>query len=34
MPLIPALERQVQAGLWEFQASMVYILGSRTAWMV
>ena len=31
MPLIPALRRQRQADLCEFEASLVYIASSRTA---
>ena len=30
MPLIPALGRQRQVGLCEFEASLVYIVSSRT----
>ena len=30
MPLIPALRRQRQAGLSEFEARLVYSLSSRT----
>jgi len=29
--LIPALRRQRQADLWEFKASLVYIVSSETA---
>ena len=31
MPLIPALEGQRQADLFEFKASLVYRVSSRTA---
>lgn len=31
MALIPALEKQRQAALHEFQASLVYIVSSRSA---
>jgi hypothetical protein len=31
MPLIPALERQKQVDLWEFETSLVYRTSSRTA---
>jgi hypothetical protein len=31
MPLIPALVRQKQADLYEFVASLVYIVSSRIA---
>ena len=31
MPLIPALRKQRQADLCEFEASLVYIASSRTA---
>ena len=31
MPLIPALARQRQVDLWEFEASLVYKVSSRTA---
>ena len=30
MPLIPALERQRQADLYEFEASLIYRASSRT----
>ena len=31
MPIIPALRRQRQVDLWEFEASLVYKGNSRTA---
>jgi hypothetical protein len=31
MPIIPSLERQRQISLYEFKASLVYIVGSRLA---
>ena len=30
MPLISALGRQRQVDLWEFEASLIYRMGSRT----
>jgi hypothetical protein len=32
-PLIPALRRQSQADLCEFEARLIYALSSRTAWV-
>jgi hypothetical protein len=32
MPLIPALGRQRQTDLYEFKASLVFRVSSRTAW--
>ena len=32
MPLIPAVRRQRQADLWEFEASLIYRVCSRTDW--
>ena len=30
-PLVPALRRQRQTDLWEFEDSLIYIMSSRTA---
>ena len=34
MPLIPALRRQRQVDLCEFEASLIYKESSRTAWAI